>query len=209
MKMREELKTDITNLIDITEFGNEYDEDKTYQYLKTQIEIMLTEKDKDDYSLSLDNVVDLINILNDSDNYTLRDSLFAMLDYLNKDSVGTSKIRVVAEQEEETFTKMVYTIEYGKIIEVDGVYERYCTNEVNFIDETTYKNYLVDVLTNTIGNTSELGYYIECYADKEELTKKDLESIKIFLTTEDCVSKTNMVQQFLIDNTGKCIDYVF
>ena len=146
MRMREELKADITNLIDITEFGNEYDEDKTYQYLKTQIEIMLTEKDKDDYSLSLDNVVDLINILNDSDNYTLRDSLFAMLDYLNKDSVGTNKIRVVAEQEEETFIKMVYTIEYGKIIEVDGLYEKYCTNEVNFIDEPTYKNYLVDAI---------------------------------------------------------------
>lgn len=209
MKMREELKADITNLIDITEFGNEYDEDKTYQYLKSQIEIMLTAKDKDDYSLSLDNVVDLINILNDSDNYTLRDSLFAMLDYLNKDSVGTNKIRVIAEQEEETFTKMVYTIEYGKIIEVDGVYERYCTNEVNFIDETTYKNYLVDILTNVIGNESELGYYIECYIDEEKLTKKDLDSIKIFLTTEDCVSKINMVQQFLIDNTGKCIDYVF
>jgi hypothetical protein len=209
MRMREELKVDITNLIDITEFGNEYDEDKTYQYLKSQIEIMFTAKGKDDYSLSLDNIVDLMNILNDSDNYTLRDSLFAMLEYLNKDSVGTNKIRVVAEQEEETFTKMVYTIEYGKIIEVDGVYERYCTNEVNFIDETTYKNYLVDILTSVIGNESELGYYIECYIDEEELTKKDLDSIKIFLTTEDCVSKTNMVQQFLIDNTGKCIDYVF
>lgn len=209
MRIREELKVDITNLIDITEFGNEYDEDKTYQYLKSQIEIMFTAKGKDDYSLSLDNIVDLMNILNDSDNYTLRDSLFAMLEYLNKDSVGTNKIRVVAEQEEETFTKMVYTIEYGKIIEVDGVYERYCTNEVNFIDETTYKNYLVDILTSVIGNESELGYYIECYIDEEELTKKDLDSIKIFLTTEDCVSKTNMVQQFLIDNTGKCIDYVF
>lgn len=209
MRMREELKVDITNLIDITEFGNEYDEDKTYQYLKSQIEIMFTAKGKDDYSLSLDNIVDLMNILNDSDNYTLRDSLFAMLDYLNKDSVGTNKIRVVAEQEEETFTKTVYTIEYGKIIEVDGVYERYCTNEVNFIDETTYKNYLVDILTSVIGNESELGYYIECYIDEEKLTKKDLDSIKIFLTTEDCVSKTNMVQQFLIDNTGKCIDYVF
>ena len=209
MRMREELKVDITNLIDITEFGNEYDEDKTYQYLKSQIEIMFTAKGKDDYSLSLDNIVDLMNILNDSDNYTLRDSLFAMLEYLNKDSVGTNKIRVVAEQEEETFTKMVYTIEYGKIIEVDGVYERYCTNEVNFIDETTYKNYLVDILTSVIGNESELGYYIECYIDEEKLTKKDLDSIKIFLTTEDCVSKTNMVQQFLIDNTGKCIDYVF
>ena len=81
--MKESLKVDILDLLDNTEFGNEDAEDDTYQYLKSQIEIMFTSKDRDDYTMLLDDIVDLMNILNDS-NYNLRDSLIAMYDYLNK-----------------------------------------------------------------------------------------------------------------------------
>jgi hypothetical protein len=208
MTIRQSLELDIKDLLENTTFGDEYEEDNTYQFIKDQIEIKFRDKAQDDYSLSLDDIAQLINILNDT-SISLETSLINMTIYLGSDSVGCRKLRPTAEEDNGTIRKWVYTIEYGRIIEVKGNYERYCTNEVSFLDKIDYECYLKKILVGTVGNDSELGYYIECYYDEETLTQRDLESLQDCLCMEDCPKKCDLIQQFLIDNTGKCVDYVF
>ncbi|MBP3708277.1 MAG: hypothetical protein J6J36_06695 [Clostridia bacterium] len=211
MTIRESLEIDIRDLADNEEnFKNEYEEDNTFHFIKDQIDIAYKNKAEDDYSLSLDDVVALITMLNDTSK-PLQVCLADMVVYLGRDSVGVNKSRPIEEKEETptTFKQMLYTIEYGKIIESQGCNERYCTNEESFIEKTEYEKALKKILASSIGNDSEIGFYIECYYDEETLTETDLEMLKNYHCIQDCASKTNIIQQFLIDNTGKCIDYIY
>ena len=79
----------------------------------------------------------------------------------------------------------LYTIEFGKYYEVNGIIHQECTNQPAFLnqndanDEIEYymKNYFVGAYLGEIPDKTISGYYLEVYEDDIKLSKKEIYEI--------------------------------
>lgn len=76
--------SDFEHQLETTNFDDENDMDNSYQYMVSQLDIHYRDKNVDDESLTLYDIMNIMNILEDIEKYTLKEAYETIISYLEE-----------------------------------------------------------------------------------------------------------------------------
>lgn len=76
--------SDFEHQLETTNFDDENDMDNSYQYMVSQLDIHYRDKNVDDESLTLYDIMNIMNILGDIEKYTLKEAYETIISYLEE-----------------------------------------------------------------------------------------------------------------------------